>query len=327
VSPEKQLPTRPQPSASLRIVSASPYKLAASPLSLLTALLLLGCSGGSTHGDKRAEKAARGEASHPIPMFPALGQEGAGDRTVIIRVGPATITRADFARLDKVLTPRLASYEPKSRADCSSFYAPREVKLPKGGSRLSPAKVKALCVAQHQKLVKEQTLRELISYQWVTGEARELGLDPSQAEVRQALAKTVAQQFKHKREFQRHLEDTGETMPELLSAVRRELDNQRIHELIERKSEGRPKPGHAAIVRYYRAHKSSLQGKPLKQVESTVRERVSEELLNHVQAAFVRQFREKWIARTSCSPGYVISHCREWKGQSLVVGGDPYAVG
>lgn len=302
-------------------------KLTPALLVLLTALLLLGCGSTSKRSQKLAASVERGEAVHPIPMFPATGQEGAHDQTAIVRVGQARITKADFAHVDELLTPRRASYEPKNRVDCSSTRAASEVKLPKGGPKLSPAQVKALCIRQKQQIVREGALRQLISYYWVTGEAKELGLDPSEAEVRKALAQSVAQQFKHKREYTRFLQNTGETVPDLLLEVRQELDNQRIHELIERKSQTQPQPTHAEIVRYYRVHKSSLQGKSLRQAEGLVRAKLAEEALNREKAAFIRQFREKWLARTSCSPGYVSPYCREWKGPSLLVTADPYGVG
>jgi hypothetical protein len=304
-------------------------------VAVLTTVAMFGCgSGGKTSGDRtatagRGTSAATGGAEHPIDMFPALETQSATDRSTIVRVGSTPITRATFVHWDEVLTPKLASYEPKSRADCSEVRAPIEVKLPnQGATKLSAAQVKALCVRQHQSLVRESVIQQLISYQWVLGEAAELGLSPDEAEVRQSLAKSVSEQFKSKAEFLRYIGESGRTIADALLEVRREVVTQRIQELIKRKPPAAL--DRAALARYYRTHvkKISPEGvKPLRDVEGVVREKLSEELFNREKASFVRAFRKKWLARTSCSADYVVSRCREWRGPSVLVSEDPYGVG
>jgi len=311
-------------------MSAPARKIAVLALHLLAASLLLGCGGATRSGGSDATRtsAATGGAEHPIDMFPAIEQQSAGDQTAIARVGSVVITKAAFVHWDEALTPKIASYEPKSRADCSYVHAPLEVKLPRHRPKPSATELKALCIRQHQQLVKENVLQQLISYQWVLGEAAELGLSPSEADVQRALSKSVSQLFKHTAAFLRYLSITGRNISDARLQVRLDLATQRIEKLIGRDAQGEPQPDHAAIVRYYRANRTgSLQRKPLKQVEGSVREKLAEELLNRAKASFIREFRKKWLARTTCAPSYVISRCREWRGPSVIVTDDPYGVG
>jgi parvulin-like peptidyl-prolyl isomerase len=396
---------------------------------LATVLLLIGCGGGSADsknasaGSSASKSVAAAHAEHPVDMFPALVPRGKDGQATIVRVGSTAITAADFAHWDEVLTPKIASYEPKSREDCSSARAPLEVKLSarQKAAKLSPAQVKALCVSQHQELVKESALGQLISNQWVIGEAAELGLGMSDAEAQQRLAKVRAVQFKSKAEFLHYLAGTGRTPADALLGVRLAAATERIQDLIERKANS--KIDDAAIARYYHEHEKSFEvperrdirairtwthtaiakamgevraGKsiasvaervsidkpsnkeggliagiakgqeeagfdqaifaakphtltgplhlrkryyafevvaatpggmrPFKEIEASVREKLSVELLHKEQASIITAFRKKWLARTSCSAGYVVSRCREYHGPSPVVSEDPYEV-
>lgn len=228
---------------------------------LLAALLLAGCGGGAQKSvsvsKERAARALAGEEEHSIDMFPAVPAKGPGN-AVIARVGSVAITAAAFSHLDEVLTPKIASYEPKSRSDCSYVHAPLEVRLSakQKAAKLSAAQIKALCLRQHQALVKETTLQQLISNQWVINGAEELGLGVSEAEAKRGLAKNEAKLFKSKREFLQYIHSSGRTLADTLLAVRAQMATQRIHELIERKAQA--KLDEAAIARYYQEHKKSF---------------------------------------------------------------------
>jgi|GEM_PF-3329828 len=401
------------------------YGITVPGLALLAALALVGCgSGGGSHrvhaSAGKEASVASGGAEHPVNMFPVLDAPGTDEQAAVIRVDSTPITKATVVHWYRVLTPKLASYEPKSRADCSNARAPSEVQLPaQGAAKLSAAEIQALCVRQKQGIVRETVLQQLISNQWVIGEAAELGLGVSEAEARRQLAKEEARQFKSKAEFLHYIGAWGRTPADALLGVRLMMATERILELVKRKAES--KLTEAAIARYYRIHEKSFSnletrdirairtwthaaiakamaevrsGKniadvarrvsidqpsnksggliagivkgqeepgldeaifaakshiltgplhlrqryyafevikvtperhvPFKEIEQKVREKLSEELLNQEKARFIRAFRKKWLARSSCSPGYVVSRCREHRGPSVVVSENAY---
>lgn len=403
-------------------------KIAPLGSALLAALVLFGCGAGtSTRRATRSADSAKAQkgvaegAAHPVDMFPVPTPQPGDEQTAVVRVGTEPITRASYLHWAKVLTPKIASYEPKSRVDCSSVRASSEVKGSKQElAKLSPAQIQALCIRQKQGEVKEAVLKQLISNQWTIGEAAELGVGVSEAQASRQVAKDAAQQFKSKAEFQHYLAQYGRTLADITSEIRAGAAAENILELVKRRTAG--KLTEAAIARYYRAHKSefevpetrdirairtwthsaianamaevrhgksiaelarrvsidkpsnehggliagivkgqeekgldeaifaakphTLTGplllrkryyafevvkvtpgrvKPYKEIESQVRKALSQKLFEADRAAFVRGFRKKWLARTDCRYGYVISRCREWRGPS-VLSVEPYEV-
>jgi parvulin-like peptidyl-prolyl isomerase len=410
-------------------MSAPTRQIALPCLALLAALVLAGCGGSGATQSKSAKSAgasstsaASGGAEHPVNMFPVLTPPSGEEQATVIHVGAEPITKADFVHWAGVLTPKIASYEPKSRVDCSSVRASSEVKLSKQkAAKLSATQIQALCLRQKQNEVKESALQQMISNRWVIGEAAELGLGVSEAEGQAQLDKVVSQQFKSKAEFLSYIGASGRTLADTLLSVRVSMATERIQELIKHKAE--KKLTEAAIARYYHEHEKSLsipetrdirairtwthtaiamamaevragksiasvakrvsidkpsnehgglttgivkgqeeagldqaifaarphvltgplhlrkryyvfevvkvtpgQEKSLKEIEGIVREKLSEALLMQEKARFIAAFRKKWLARTSCSPAYVVSRCREYTGRSVVLGEDPYEV-
>ena len=308
---------------------------------ILMVLAAAGCAGGSSTSNSARERkkaiAATAATEHGIDMFSPAIPRGLDGQKAIIHVGSVAITAGEFAHWDEVLTPKISSIEPKSRADCSSLRARFEVKLSakQKAEKLSNAKLRALCIHQKQAEVKESALRQLISNQWVIGEAGELGVGVSEAEAQKQMEKAAIRQFKSKAAFLRYLKGAGRTVTDARLGVRLSMINERIHELIEHKAEA--KINQEAIARYYRGHEKSFSAakrsnaaaaghkKTFREVEGLVRQKLSEELNQRELASFVRAFREKWLSRTTCSPGFVVSRCREWRGPSVLLE-DAYTV-
>jgi parvulin-like peptidyl-prolyl isomerase len=401
-------------------------------LASLSAFLLLGCGGAAKprSASKSAERIsaqqkAQGE-EHPIDMIPPPVRS-ADEAKTVARVGAVAISGATYAHWAKVLTPKIASYEPRSRFECSSKKARAGVvaamhreTLPPALSKLSPAKLQALCVRLKQASVRESVLQQLISYQWVIGEAGELGAGVGEAEVRHSLARELSDK-QTAAELKRTYIATGQTLGDARLALRLQIATQNIFSVIKRKVSERFTP--AAVERYYREHLKELsipetreirgvrtwtraaiakaiaevragkdiagvakrvsidkpsgenggliQGivkgqqekgldeaifaakphtltgplhlrgrywafevvkvvpgrtKTLAEVKAAVRQKLSEELLAQERARFIRAFRKKWLARTSCAPGYLVSRCKEWRGRSVLVSEDPYEV-
>jgi foldase protein PrsA len=53
---------------------------------------------------------------------------------------------------------------------------------------------------------------------------------------------------------------------------------------------------------------------PLAQVEGAIRRQLAADQLRRTLAAFVAAWRTRWIAQTTCSAGYVVQKCRQYRG-------------
>lgn len=54
--------------------------------------------------------------------------------------------------------------------------------------------------------------------------------------------------------------------------------------------------------------------KPVADVEASIREQLARPLQEQALAAYVKQWRATWTARTDCGPGYVVPGCRQFNG-------------
>jgi SurA N-terminal domain len=122
-----------------------------------------------------------------------------------------------------------------------------------------------------------RALSFLITSQWVIGEAAARKLSVSDAEVKQRLAQIEKQSFPKAGSFEKFLAKSDETEADLLARVKVELLESRI----------------AAKVT---AGKSGAQRKA-------------------VIAGFEGAFHRHWKALTTCTPGYVMEDCSEYKGK------------
>ena len=126
-------------------------------------------------------------------------------------------------------------------------------------------------------MLKNQTLGFLITSAWVAGEAANLGISVSAAEVRGRLDQIKAERYPEAVEFKRFLASSGQTEADLLLRFRGELLKSKI---AQRATAGKSATTEVNI------------------------------LLNNFQ----RSFETRWRRVTSCRPGYVVEQCREFKG-------------
>ena len=112
----------------------------------------------------------------------------------------------------------------------------------------------------------------LISADWVLGEARDLNLHVSPAEVRRTFKQTRKAQFPKQGEFQAFLGKSKETVTDILLRVELDLLSQRLQRHV--------------VAGKHGAHKKR-------------------EALKH----FVSDFRNKWTAQTYCARQYVSQDC------------------
>jgi hypothetical protein len=112
----------------------------------------------------------------------------------------------------------------------------------------------------------------LISADWIIGEARDLDVHVSPAEVRRTFNQTRKTQFPKQSEFQAFLGKSKETVTDILLRVELDLLSQRLQRRV--------------VAGKHGAHKKR-------------------EALKH----FVSHFRNKWTAQTYCSAQYASQDC------------------
>jgi hypothetical protein len=117
----------------------------------------------------------------------------------------------------------------------------------------------------------EEAMGFLISSDWVIGEAQDLHVHVSDAQVRHRFDRIRRQQFPKRSEFKAFLRSSGQTVADLLFRVKLNL----LSEGIQRRVEA----GHHGSAR------------------------------NQAFERFVREFKSRWLAQTYCLPAYAVSDC------------------
>lgn len=125
--------------------------------------------------------------------------------------------------------------------------------------------------------LQSEVLGFLISSDWVTGEAADLGVIVSAGEARKSFDHIRNQQFPKHGEFEKFLRQSGETVADLLFRVELNLLSQRIQRRVT--------AGHHSASSKQRA-------------------------LSH----FVKAFKAKWQAQTYCAAQYAVADCGHVQG-------------
>jgi parvulin-like peptidyl-prolyl isomerase len=314
---------------------------------------------------------------------------GSGSDTVVVRVGANTLTQA---MVDHSIAIQMDEHNgPESEHP--------------GPSRQEDLK---------------HAVTSLISYQWVIGEATELGLQVSDQEVRRQFESERDSTFASESEFRRYLSRSGRTTADELSSIKGALASERILEAVKAPVS---KITQAQIVRYYSEHKQQFavperrdivairtwtkaamskaerevrsgvsfssvakrvsidrpfnargglmsglirgqeekgfdeaifdakpnvltgplylrkryyifevrkitpgRQKSLQQVEATIRQQLPVQLERKALGAFIKAWRTKWIAKTNCSPRYIVQKCIQYRPGAGTVPEEPFVL-
>jgi hypothetical protein len=179
-----------------------------------------------------------GTATSPNPLTP--------QQVVVACVGPQEITEATFQHWSAVARAAVgpdAKHKPSARE-----------------------------LMKQEQVIVEEVMGFLISDDWVIGEAADLKVRVSQAELQKHFHEVREQQFPKLREFRKFLRETKQTVADLLMRVELDMLSNRIQR------------------RIMAGHKSA-QGRM--------------RALTH----FIRHFRSKWTAKTYCVPQYAVRDC------------------
>jgi len=211
---------------------------------------------------------------------------------IVARVDSHSITKATLDHWTAVEAVLAYETEPKRRvptgvvpdpptyAKCVA-YLEKTTSPASGQPMLTPSRLKRQCQERRRSL-QRHVLDILIIYYWLRGDADEQGVKVTNAEAKQTLGRI----FPNTAAYRRYLSLTGERANDERLIIEKDLLDTKLLELAEARTGTRP---------------------------TSVREH--EQALLKAATAFTN----KWQARTSCSPGYVVAECKQYKGRPSLV--------
>jgi hypothetical protein len=218
----------------------------------------------------------------------ACGGDSAAD--VVVRVAGMPIRRAAVQHWMSVIAaeastapgqPKEQPPQPPGDVACIAYMRAYGAKMVDPIAHASSAQLKGRCEHEYRKM-KLKALYAVIVYAWVTGEAAELGVHATSAELSRSLA-AFNSQFPTRAALESYLAGTGATHTDLVQNLEQGLLIEKIEQHLEAARARRHLPSAA---------------------------------LQRERDTFGAAFKARWTSRTSCSPGYVVPLCRQYKTPS-----------
>jgi len=121
----------------------------------------------------------------------------------------------------------------------------------KGQPKQTDEQLKEQCKQEYNAL-RDQVIQLLTSFQWIEGEAEEMGIKVSDAEVRKSFNEQKKQSFPKEADYQKFLKDYGQTEEYILQRVKLDLLSNKIREKIVK---GKDKVSDQQIKGFYDKNK------------------------------------------------------------------------
>lgn len=173
--------------------------------------------------------------------------------------------------------------DPPTYAACIAYLKTTRQKIVETGPKPTAAQLRTRCAHKYQE-TKVLTLNTLINWDWTLGMGAAAGMKVTDAEVRQRLA-AVKKNNLAGISFAKYLKYSGQTPSDMLLRSRVQLFEVKFHERL------------VAMVKRLPSGLSAEQ-----------RQRALAKL------AATMPTNRQWVAKTSCSAGYVTSSCKQYKG-------------
>jgi parvulin-like peptidyl-prolyl isomerase len=122
----------------------------------------------------------------------------------------------------------------------------------KGQPNTTDAQYKTQCKQEYEGL-RNQVVQLLVSYQWIQGEAKDLGVKVTDAEVKKALDQQKKQSFPKAGDYEKFLKTSGQTNDDIVQRVKVDLLSTKIRDKI---TKGKDQVSPAAISAYYDKNKA-----------------------------------------------------------------------
>jgi len=139
--------------------------------------------------------------------------------------------------------------------DYTACIAAKRKALPKpakGQPNTTDAQLKAQCKQEYDSL-RDQVLQLLISFQWIEGEAKDLGVKATDAEVKKQFETQKKASFPKEADFQKFLKTSGQSQADIMQRVKLDVLSNKIRQKV---TKGKDKVTDAEIQAYYNKNKS-----------------------------------------------------------------------
>jgi foldase protein PrsA len=144
-----------------------------------------------------------------------------------------------------------AAPKPPDYAACVNQKRKTTPKPAKGQPKVTDSQLKTQCKQEYESL-RDQVLQLLISFEWIEGEAEEMNIKVSDAEVKKSFDKQRKEAFPKDADFQKFLKDSGQTEEDIIQRVRLDTLSTKIREKV---TKGKDKVTDAQIEDYYNKNK------------------------------------------------------------------------
>src|SRR5688572_29003780 len=121
----------------------------------------------------------------------------------------------------------------------------------KGQPTTTDAQLKTQCKQEYEAL-RDQVLQLLISFEWIQGEADELGVKVTDEEVNKQFETQKKASFPKEKDFEKFLKDSGQSLEDIKLRVRLDVLSNKIREKV---TKGKDKVTDAEIKTYYDKNK------------------------------------------------------------------------
>jgi len=133
----------------------------------------------------------------------------------------------------------------------------KKAKTPKGQTKPTDAQLKQQCAQEYEDL-RNRVLQMLITQRWIEGEAKELGLAASDAEVKRSFDEQRKRSFPKDADYRKWLRQSGQSEEDILLRVRLDVLQTKIR---DRKTKGDDKVTAQQVAEYYERNKERF-GEP-----------------------------------------------------------------
>jgi foldase protein PrsA len=190
-----------------------------------------------------------------VPAAVAAGCGGVpGDS--VATVDGASIDKAQFTHWMNVAAKTsgqsTAVPDPPDYAACIAAKRKTAPKPGKGKPKTTDEQLKTQCKQQYEGL-RNQVLQLLFQFKWIQGEADDLGIKITDADVKKSFDQQKKQSFPKEADFQKFLKTSGYTNADLVQRVKFDLQLNKIRDKI---TKGKDKVSNAQIADYYNKNKA-----------------------------------------------------------------------
>jgi foldase protein PrsA len=147
--------------------------------------------------------------------------------------------------------PNATVPDPPEYAKCVESKKKTAPKPAKGQPKQTDEQLKEQCKQEYEQL-RDQALQLLTSFEWIQGEAEELGIKVSDAEVKKSFDQQKKQSFPKEADYKKFLKDYGQTEADVMLRVKLDLLSNKIRDHVIK---GKDKVTDAQIKDFYDENK------------------------------------------------------------------------